>query len=51
MEQLTIGEMAARSGVPASALRFYEARGLIRSDRSGGNQRRYDRSQLRSKRR
>jgi MerR family transcriptional regulator, redox-sensitive transcriptional activator SoxR len=47
MEQLTIGEMAARSGVPASALRFYEARGLIRSDRSGGNQRRYDRSQLR----
>jgi len=47
MEQLTIGEMAQRSGVTASALRFYEARGLIRSDRSGGNQRRYDRSQLR----
>jgi MerR family transcriptional regulator, redox-sensitive transcriptional activator SoxR len=47
MEQLTIGEMAARSGVPASALRFYEARGLIRPDRSGGNQRRYNRSQLR----
>jgi MerR family transcriptional regulator, redox-sensitive transcriptional activator SoxR len=47
MEQLTIGEMAERSGVTASALRFYEARGLIRSDRSGGNQRRYDRNQLR----
>src|SRR5215471_90800 len=47
MEQLTIGEMVARSGVPASALRFYESRGLIESTRSGGNQRRYARPQLR----
>jgi MerR family redox-sensitive transcriptional activator SoxR len=47
METLTIGELAARSGVAASALRFYEARGLIESTRSGGNQRRYARPQLR----
>jgi MerR family transcriptional regulator, redox-sensitive transcriptional activator SoxR len=47
MELLTIGELAARSGVAASALRFYEARGLIQSTRSGGNQRRYPRPQLR----
>jgi MerR family redox-sensitive transcriptional activator SoxR len=46
-ETLTIGELAARSGVPTSALRFYEARGLIRAGRSGGNQRRYDRAELR----
>ena len=47
MESLTIGELAVRSGVAASALRFYEARGLIESTRSGGNQRRYARAQLR----
>src|SRR5215475_15234481 len=47
METLTIGELSARSGVPTSALRFYEARGLIESTRSGGNQRRYPRAQLR----
>ena len=46
MTSLTIGELAARSGVAASALRFYESRGLIRSTRSGGNQRRYDRAEL-----
>jgi MerR family redox-sensitive transcriptional activator SoxR len=46
-QRLTIGELAVRSGVPASALRFYESRGLITSSRSGGNQRRYDRAQLR----
>ena len=44
---LTIGELAARSGVAASALRFYEEKGLISSVRTGGNQRRYERSQLR----
>ncbi len=38
---LTIGELAARSGVSASALRFYERRGLIESRRTDGNQRRY----------
>ena len=47
METLTIGELAARSGVPPSALRFYEKLGLIRSTRTGGNQRRYDRTELR----
>jgi MerR family redox-sensitive transcriptional activator SoxR len=46
-ETLTIGELAARSGVAPSALRFYEARGLIRSQRTGGNQRRYARAELR----
>jgi MerR family redox-sensitive transcriptional activator SoxR len=46
-ETLTIGELSARSGVAPSALRFYEARGLIQAARSGGNQRRYARAQLR----
>jgi len=44
---LTIGEAAARSGVATSALRFYEAEGLIASTRTSGNQRRYERSTLR----
>lgn len=44
---LTVGEVAARSGVPVSTLHFYEARGLIRSERSPGNQRRYSRAVLR----
>ena len=46
-EGLTIGETAARSGVATSALRFYEAEGLILSTRTTGNQRRYERSTLR----
>lgn len=44
---LTIGELAARSGVAASALRFYEERGLISATRTDGNQRRYVRGMLR----
>lgn len=44
---LTVGEVAARSGVPVSTLHYYEARGLIRSSRSRGNQRRYARDVLR----
>ncbi|TCP05929.1 redox-sensitive transcriptional activator SoxR [Caldimonas thermodepolymerans] len=44
---LTVGEVAARSGVAPSALRFYEDKGLIRSHRSAGNQRRYPREVLR----
>ena len=44
---LTIGEAARRSGVAASALRFYEERGLITSERAGSGQRRYPRSVLR----
>lgn len=47
MELLTIGDMAARSGVAQSALRFYEREGLISSTRTGGNQRRYERHELR----
>ena len=39
--ELTIGELSARSGVAASALRFYERQGLISSRRTDGNQRRY----------
>ena len=44
---LTIGQVALRSGVAPSALRFYEAEGLIAAERSSGNQRRYHRSVLR----
>ena len=44
---LTVGEVARRSGFAASALRFYEDQGLIRSTRTSGNQRRYERSVLR----
>ena len=47
METLTIGDFAARSGVAPSALRYYEREGLIRSTRTGGNQRRYERAELR----
>jgi len=46
-DHITIGELSARSGVATSALRFYEQRGLIHSERTAGNQRRYTRSQLR----
>jgi MerR family transcriptional regulator, redox-sensitive transcriptional activator SoxR len=46
-DELTIGELADRSGVAASALRFYERQGLIRSRRTVGNQRRYSRATLR----
>jgi MerR family redox-sensitive transcriptional activator SoxR len=45
--ELTIGEVAARSGVATSALRFYEAQGLIAASRTSGNQRRYERAVLR----
>jgi MerR family transcriptional regulator, redox-sensitive transcriptional activator SoxR len=45
--ELTVGEMAARSGVAVSTLHFYEAQGLIRSRRNQGNQRRYSREVLR----
>lgn len=46
-ELLTIGEIARRSGVAASALRFYEEKGLITSTRSGTAQRRFPRAVLR----
>jgi MerR family redox-sensitive transcriptional activator SoxR len=44
---LTISEVAKRSGVAASALRFYEEKGLIRSERAGSGHRRYARPVLR----
>lgn len=44
---LTIGQVAQRSGVRASALRFYESRGLIASERASSGHRRYRRSTLR----
>jgi MerR family redox-sensitive transcriptional activator SoxR len=46
-ELLTIGETAKRSGVAASALRFYEEKGLIESERAGSGHRRYPRPVLR----
>ncbi|MFE0175460.1 redox-sensitive transcriptional activator SoxR [Streptomyces sp. NPDC059002] len=46
-KEVTVGELAARSGVAASALRFYEREGLIKSRRTPGNQRRYSRDTLR----
>jgi MerR family redox-sensitive transcriptional activator SoxR len=45
--ELSVGEVAARSGVAVSAIHFYEAKGLIRSRRNQGNQRRYSRGILR----
>ena len=44
---LPIGEVARRSGVASSALRFYEQRGLISSEREGSGHRRYPRAVLR----
>ncbi|TKT77596.1 redox-sensitive transcriptional activator SoxR [Aquamicrobium sp. LC103] len=44
---LSVGEVAMRSGVAVSALHFYERQGLIRSWRNNGNQRRYPREVLR----
>ncbi|MFI6264294.1 redox-sensitive transcriptional activator SoxR [Micromonospora sp. NPDC051006] len=46
-ESLTIGQLSDRSGVAPSALRYYERLGLIRAERTGGNQRRYARIELR----
>jgi MerR family redox-sensitive transcriptional activator SoxR len=45
--ELTVGEMAARSGIAVSAIHFYESKGLISGWRSEGNQRRYPREMLR----
>ena len=46
-EWLTIGAVSERTGVATSALRFYEAEGLIHAERTGGGQRRYHRDVLR----
>ncbi|MFF7216929.1 redox-sensitive transcriptional activator SoxR [Streptomyces sp. NPDC008238] len=45
--ELTVGQLSGRSGAAVSALRYYEAQGLIRSRRTSGNQRRYTRDTLR----
>ena len=44
---IPIGEIARRTGLSVSAIRFYEARGLVTSLRSGGNQRRFARGDIR----
>jgi MerR family redox-sensitive transcriptional activator SoxR len=46
-QELTVGQLADRSGVAVSALHFYERKGLIDSRRTTGNQRRYTRDTLR----
>jgi MerR family transcriptional regulator, redox-sensitive transcriptional activator SoxR len=45
--ELSVGQVALRSGLAVSAIHFYEAQGLIRSTRTSGNQRRYSREILR----
>ncbi|MCC5859091.1 MAG: redox-sensitive transcriptional activator SoxR [Ectothiorhodospiraceae bacterium] len=45
--ELSVGEVARRSGLAVSAIHFYEAKGLIRSWRNAGNQRRFSRDVLR----
>src|SRR5271156_3860176 len=44
---LTIGDLARRTGLAVSAIRFYEARGLVSAVRTSGNQRRFARSDIR----
>ena len=44
---LSIGELARRTGLSVSAIRFYEAHGLVRAIRTGGNQRRFARADMR----
>lgn len=44
---LSIGELARRTGLSVSAIRFYEARGLVRASRGAGNQRRFARAEIR----
>src|SRR6185437_12865861 len=44
---LTIGELARRTGLSVSAIRFYESRGLVRAIRTAGKQRRFLRSDIR----
>jgi MerR family redox-sensitive transcriptional activator SoxR len=44
---LTIGDLARRTGLSVSAIRFYESRGLVRAIRTGGNQRRFLRADIR----
>src|SRR6516165_2837198 len=45
--ELSVGEVAARTGLPVSTIHFYEAQGLVSSRRTSGNQRRFPRGVLR----
>ncbi len=47
MDDLTIGQIAARAGISTSALRYYEEQGLVFPHRTDGNQRRFPRTTLR----
>ena len=47
LELLTIGELARRTGLSVSAIRFYEVRGLLKAVRTAGNQRRFLRADIR----
>jgi MerR family redox-sensitive transcriptional activator SoxR len=44
---LSIGQLARRTGLSVSAIRFYETRGLVRATRGSGNQRRFERADIR----
>lgn len=44
---MTVGEVSQRSGLPVSTIHFYESKGLIQSERTSGNQRRYSPAILR----
>ena len=46
-KEITIGQLAERTGVPVSAIRFYESQGLMAARRTRGNQRRYPRADIR----
>ncbi|MGR3541638.1 MAG: redox-sensitive transcriptional activator SoxR [Hasllibacter sp.] len=45
--EITIGQLSERTGVPITAIRFYEGKGLVPSRRTRGNQRRYPRAEIR----
>ena len=45
--QITIGQLAARTGLAVSAIRFYEEKGLVHPGRNAGGQRRFERSDIR----
>jgi MerR family transcriptional regulator, redox-sensitive transcriptional activator SoxR len=45
--ELTIGQLAARTGLAVSAIRYYETEGLVKSNRTSGGQRRFGRAELR----
>ena len=46
-DRLSIGQLASRTGLSVSAIRFYETQGLIAAERNAGGQRRFLRSDIR----